>query len=140
MPIESLAGSHAFDRVSRSQVARAMRAAVENVRASVPAAPKGDTSHTYCVLISGGADGTYNGSRFWSDTAAMYATLTLKYGITRDHVFTYLAFGDSRSPDFYLNDYDGAIRPSSPCLTTWTTTGSTTSTGVRRTTTCGRFF
>ena len=62
----------------------------------------GDRSKSYFVLISGGEDPNMNGIRFWSDTAMMYSTITLKYGVPKGNIRVYMSDGQSTGEDANL--------------------------------------
>ena len=64
----------------------------------------GDRSKSYFVLISGGENPYLNGIRFWSDTAMMYSTLTLKYGVPKGNIRVYMSDGQSTGKDANLDD------------------------------------
>jgi len=59
----------------------------------------GDTSHSYAVLISGGYNSGNNHTRYWGDTAAMYSTLTSRYGIPKENIVVLMSDGTSPSLD-----------------------------------------
>lgn len=102
--MDSAFGTDEFDVLTDSEITAIVREASNQVRESVTRKSNDVSSNLYCVLISGGSSGAKNGSRFWSDTAAMYSTLTLKYGVPRANIYVYLASGISTQKDFYLND------------------------------------
>ena len=59
----------------------------------------GDTSHSYAILISGGGDIYNNHTRYWGDMAAVYSTLTRKYGIPKSHIKVCMSDGTSSAAD-----------------------------------------
>lgn len=74
----------------------------------------GDKSKSYFVLISGGSNPYLNGIRFWSDTAMLYSTLTLKYGVPKSNIYVYMSDGLSDGADANLDD-DWYALVDSPC-------------------------
>ena len=64
----------------------------------------GDKSKSYFVLISGGSNPYMNGIRFWSDTAMMYSTLMLKYGVPKGNIYVYMSDGQSKGYDANLDN------------------------------------
>ena len=74
----------------------------------------GDKGRSYFVLVSGGGSPESNGIRFWSDTAMLYSTLTRKYGIAKDNIYTYISDGNSPGKDANLSDGDSPVLVDSP--------------------------
>ena len=69
----------------------------------------GDSDKSYFVLISGGSNPYLNGIRFWSDTAMMYSTLTLKYGVPKGNIHVYMSDGKSTDKDANLDNNQYAL-------------------------------
>ena len=74
----------------------------------------GEKSRSYFVILSGGAGKVSNGIRFWSDAAMLYATLTKKYGVNKDHIYALISDGNSTEEDANLNDDDTPVLVDSP--------------------------
>ena len=74
----------------------------------------GDKSKSYFVLISGGLDPESNGIRFWSDTAMMYSTLRLKYGVPKSNIKVYMSDGKSTGKDANLGTEYNSVLVDSP--------------------------
>ena len=72
----------------------------ENIRTT-----GGDTSHSYAILISGGYNIYNNHTRYWGDVAAVYSTLTRKYGIPKSHIKVCMSDGTSSSADVSTDYY-----------------------------------
>ena len=89
--------------------ARRLRAATPNLNFS-----RGYTSHSYFVLFSGGGDAHNNRIRYWCDTAMLYSTLTLKYGVSKDHIYVYMSDGTSSGKDANLADSTSDVLVDSP--------------------------
>ena len=70
----------------------------QRLRANSLSYETGDAGKSYFVLISGGADPESNGIRFWCDTAMLYSTLTLKYGVSKANIHVYISDGTSSGP------------------------------------------
>ncbi len=69
---------------------------------------------TYFVLFSGGGDPEYNGIRFWCDTAMLYSTLRLKYGIPKERIRTFVSDGLDPAPDANLDGKRSNVYVNSP--------------------------
>lgn len=63
---------------------------------------KGDSSRSYALLISGGAEPSQNYSRYWGDVAMVYSTLRKKYGIPKSNITVCMSDGESSSSDMYI--------------------------------------
>ncbi len=74
----------------------------------------GDRSRSHFVLICGGGDPESNGIRFWCDTAMLYSTLTLKYGVSKANIHVYMSDGTSTDADANLGSVDAPVLVSSP--------------------------
>lgn len=74
----------------------------------------GEKSRSYFVILSGGAGKVSNGIRFWSDAAMLYATLTKKYGVNKDHIYALISDGNSTEEDANLNGDDTPVLVDSP--------------------------
>ncbi len=85
-----------------------------NLKANSLSYQVGNASKSYFVLISGGADPENNGIRFWCDTAMLYSTLTLKYGVGKDNIYVYMSDGTSSANDANLGDENNPVLVSSP--------------------------
>ena len=69
---------------------------------------RGDRAKSYFVLVSGGGSKEENGIRFWSDTAMLYSTLRLKYGVSKGNIKVFVSDGTSTALDANIgNDTDG---------------------------------
>lgn len=64
----------------------------------------GHPESSYFVLVAGGCDPSQNLSAFWADTAAFYSTLTLKYGVDKDHIFVFMSDGNSAEADLMIEN------------------------------------
>jgi len=85
------------------EVRKAVQAVVGKDAEKGVACRNGDTSHSYAVLISGGANSLNNHTRYWGDMAAMYATLTRRYGIPKENIVILMSDGTSTSIDISTN-------------------------------------
>jgi PKD repeat protein len=74
-------------------------------RALLP--PCSDTSRSYAVLISGGADPYNNWERYYGDISFMFKTLVNDYGYAKDHIHVLMSDGTDPAPDqhTYTNTY-----------------------------------
>ena len=72
------------------------------LRANGLAYATGNPDTSYFILVSGGGSAKSNGIRFWSDTAMLYSTLTLKYGVSRDNITVLVSDGTSPEKDACL--------------------------------------
>ena len=63
---------------------------------------QGDSSRSYALLISGGAEPSQNYSRYWGDVAMVYSTLRKKYGIPKSNITVCMSDGESSSSDMYI--------------------------------------
>ena len=63
---------------------------------------QGDSSRSYALLISGGAEPNQNYSRYWGDVAMVYSTLRKKYGIPKSNISVCMSDGESSSSDMYI--------------------------------------
>ena len=88
-----------FDEVKRSAYDYAKKLAEKKMSYG-----GGDKSKSHFVLFSGGTNPEYNGIRFWNDTAMVYSTLTLKYGVPKDNIHVYMSDGLSPGKDANLGD------------------------------------
>ena len=87
---------------------------LRNMSANSISYATGNASKSYFVLISGGADPESNGIRFWCDTAMLYSTLTLKYGVSKDNIYVYMSDGTSSADDANLGNDSNPVLVSSP--------------------------
>lgn len=65
---------------------------------------KGDVSHSYFLIIVGGADVYQNGIRFWADAAMFYSTLRRQYNVPKQNILVCISDGTSYLPDANLGD------------------------------------
>ncbi len=65
--------------------------------------PCTDTSHSYAVLISGGANAYNNWERYYGDVSFMYRTLANEYGYLDDHVYVLMSDGADPGLDQHKN-------------------------------------
>jgi len=66
--------------------------------------PCTDTSHSYAVLISGGADAYNNWERYYGDVSFMYSTLVNEYGYPDDHISVLMSDGADPGLDQHKNN------------------------------------
>ena len=99
-----LPGFHTARQVGLDEVKNSVYSSVPNGTGPGAAFYAGDVSHSYFVLISGGANAELNGIRFWADTAFMYSTLTKKYGVASDHIHVLMSDGLDPSADACLGE------------------------------------
>lgn len=110
----------AFETVGGGAERTSLELVVNGVRSyakEMAAGPKGtlaNADRSHFVLISGGGDPANNGIRFWADTAMLYSTLTLKYGIRKDRIHVLMSDGTSDGKDANLGDYYNPVLVSSP--------------------------
>ena len=90
--------------VSMDEVKNSAYSSVPNGTAPGLAYYAGDVSHSYFVLICGGASPEDNGIRFWADTAQMYSTLTKKYGVAANHIHVLMSDGLNPGQDACLGE------------------------------------
>lgn len=74
----------------------------------------GDASKSYCVLVSGGGSANSNAIRFWADTAIFYSTMTLKYHIPKENIYTFVSDGLSDDEDANIGSGDSPVLVNSP--------------------------
>ena len=100
-PLPIVVNACALDLTSEAKAINQTRKAVENAISQEENAISfsGDASKSYAILISGGYNINNNHTRYWGDTAAMYSTLTKKYGIPKDHITVCMSDGTSSEPD-----------------------------------------
>ena len=100
-PLPMVINASALDLSSEVNAIKQTRKAVKNVVSQETNAIgfSGDTSRSYAILISGGFNINNNHTRYWGDTAAMYSTLTKKYGIPKDNIKVCMSDGTSSAAD-----------------------------------------
>ena len=55
--------------------------------------------HTYAVILSGGGNKFSNHERYWNDCSFVYQTLTNKFGISKENIFTIMSDGTDPTVD-----------------------------------------
>ena len=69
---------------------------------------------TYFVLFSGGVNPELNIIRFWCDTAMLYSTLRLKYGVPPERIYTFVSDGNDPGADANLAGGRSKVLVNSP--------------------------
>lgn len=71
----------------------------------------GRASNSYAVLISGGYNVANNHTRYWGDVAAVYSTLTQKYGIPKGNIKVCMSDGTSSAADISTDSSSHGLFP-----------------------------
>lgn len=69
------------------------------------------SSHTYAVIVSGGANVLSNYARYWNDCSFIYQTLTKRFGVSKSHISLLISDGTDPADDMLIS---GGTFASSP--------------------------
>lgn len=110
---------------------KATKAVVKSVMVSNAVGPEKTEKpeNSYFLVISGGADPSGNGLRFWENTAIYYSTLRIKYEVPKENIVLLVSDGGASTADAYVMAHDGD--GSAPYLTYISTPADLDGDGIR---------
>lgn len=60
-------------------------------------------SHTYAVILSGGANKLANHSRYWNDCSFIYQTLVRRFAVPKSHIIVLMSDGQNPAEDMIIS-------------------------------------